>query len=155
MQSISTKRRIWYPWKEQWVNRTLGRRWNWWDWPCGLVALWPPVAPRGPAGFVLASVSVLSRPHLCWALLIFPPVSCSSHGLVRPPPGPHPEPGSSFTITRSVCVCVRVCVYRTIARMQLKSRGLWAGMSFTFDPWEVGDAKYNSTFWPYFSPGSS
>ena len=51
--------------------------------------------------------------------------------------------------TQFLCLCVRACVraHRTVAGMQLKSRGLWTGVAFTFDPWKVlGNAKHNSTF---------
>ncbi len=119
----------------------------------GLVAPWPPVAPCGPAGFVLALVSALGPPHLCWALLIFPPVSCGSHGLVRPPPRPHPEPGSALAITCNFCVCVYVhaCAYRTIAGVQLTSRGLRTGVTFTSYPWILqGNPKAHQHF-PCFS----
>lgn len=67
-----------------------------------------PVASCSRAGFVLASVSALSPQPRCWAVLIFPPVSCSSHGLVHPPPRPHPEPGSAFASTQRFCARVYV-----------------------------------------------
>lgn len=93
----------------------------------GLVA---PRPPCGPAGFVLALVSALSSPHLCWATLIFPPVSCGSHGLVRPPPRPHPEPGSAFAITHALCVCVCmhvcVCACSSVIGMQLSLDRRWS-----------------------------
>lgn len=72
-------------------------------------ASWPPWSPCGSPGFVLASVSSPSFPHLCRSALVFPPVSRCSHGLACPPPGPHPEPGSAFSLSHTAhgCVCIR------------------------------------------------
>lgn len=98
------KVRIWYPWKERRSGKTQGPRWGWWGRPRG-----PPWPSCGSPGFVLASVSSLSFPHLCRSALVFPPVSRCSHGLACPPPGPHPEPGSAFSLSHTAhgCMCIR------------------------------------------------
>ena len=135
----STKARIWYPWNKKCSSRTLRPRWSWWVWPRG------PGAPCGPAEFVLASVSDLGSPHLCWALLIFPPVSCSSHGLGRPPPGPHPGPGSASAVAVFVSVWTRMCAQTEV--LQPMSRGHRTAVTSALDPWEVSEnAKNNRTF---------
>lgn len=147
IQSISTKPRIWYPWKKPSWSRALGPRWSQWTWPCG------PVASRGPAGFVLASVSAHSRPHLCWALLVFPPCPAvlMTLSVLLYDLSLNREVPLDIIHRWCVCVCVCTCMYLHKGLLQGCSWSQKDTEQASFNFWSQESLEEHITFLSLFS----